>query len=482
MTSPPPHDRHFTDAGPKPAKRVTRTAAATCSITQARLCSCVLLCLLAASPDCPAKEAWIAGTAKINITPKERLWMAGYAARKRPAEGTLSELWAKALVLEDTGGERAVLITLDLLRVDADFTRSVKRLLQQRHGLSPAQINLCVSHTHSGPAIGNDPNWYLLRRLNPPQLRLVQQYSEWLKQQLIVLVDHALNARFPAQLSHATSTANFAVNRRHNRESEVPELRREGKLKGPVDHDVPVLVVRDAMSSPRCVVFGYACHATVLDGYQWSADYPGYAQQYLETEHPEITAMFWAGCGGDQNPLPRRALRLAQAYGRSLADCVTTVLRQDRPQKEIPGGLRVTRQQLHLPLNVLPSRQQLLVTANSENIYEADRSRIWLERGTGTLRQGVPYTIQTWHLGDDVHWVFLNGEVTVEYALRLKQQKPGVWVTAYSNAVMAYIPSKNVLAEGGYEADRSMIYYGLPATWKPTIEDLLVEQILTTIP
>ena len=56
----------------------------------------------------------------------------------------------------------------------------------------------------------------------------------------------------------------------------------------------------------RAVAFGYACHATVLVGYEWSGDYPGFAQIALEKAHPGAIALFWAGCGGDQNPLPRR--------------------------------------------------------------------------------------------------------------------------------------------------------------------------------
>jgi neutral ceramidase len=52
-----------------------------------------------------------------------------------------------------------------------------------------------------------------------------------------------------------------------------------------------------------------------------------------------------------------------------------------------------------------------------------------------------------------------------------------VWVTGYANDVMAYVASKRVLAEGGYEADSSMIYYGLPSKWAPTVEDRIVGSV-----
>ena len=57
---------------------------------------------------------WRVGIARTDITPTKLLWMRGYSARKRPAEGTLHPLWAKALVIEDRSGGRAVIVTADL--------------------------------------------------------------------------------------------------------------------------------------------------------------------------------------------------------------------------------------------------------------------------------------------------------------------------------------------------------------------------------
>lgn len=50
-------------------------------------------------------------------------------------------------------------------------------------------------------------------------------------------------------------------------------------------------------------------------------------------------------------------------------------------------------------------------------------------------------------------------------------------MAGYANDVMAYIPSRRVLREGGYEGATSMIYYGLPTTWAPDLERLIVEQV-----
>src|SRR6516162_5406749 len=49
-----------------------------------------------AMPDPP----WQAGVARTVITPSQLMWMSGYGARNKPAEGKIHDLWAKALALE----------------------------------------------------------------------------------------------------------------------------------------------------------------------------------------------------------------------------------------------------------------------------------------------------------------------------------------------------------------------------------------------
>ncbi len=91
-----------------------------------------------------------------------------------------------------------------------------------------------------------------------------------------------------------------------------------------------------------------------------------------------------------------------------------------------------------------------------------------------------PVPIQSWQFGDQLTMVFLGGEVVVDYALRLREQldQPDLWVTAYANDVMGYVASERMIAEGGYEYDRSGVYYGLPGPWASGTEDLLVARVV----
>jgi hypothetical protein len=80
--------------------------------------------------------------------------------------------------------------------------------------------------------------------------------------------------------------------------------------------------------------------------------------------------------------------------------------------------------------------------------------------------------MEAWRFGDLI-WVFLGGEVVVDYSLRAKRNlgSSHTWVSGYCNDVMAYIPSLRVLREGRYEGATSMIYYGLPAPWSEDVEN-----------
>ncbi len=421
--------------------------------------------------------SWKAGAAKVKITPDHLMWMSGYAARNKPAEGKLTDLWAKALVLQDPAGRRAVLVTMDLVGIPRDLSVAVCRQLEAKYGLPRAAVMLSVSHTHTGPLIRR--NLDLVFNLDATQRQYIDDYTESLKSKLVAVVGEALKALAPAQLRWGIGTAGFAVNRRNNKEADVPRLRAAGELKGPVDHDVPVLAVSDPQGKLKAIVCGYACHATVLSFYKWSGDYPGFAQLDLEMDHPGAIALFWAGCGGDQNPLPRRTVALAETYGRQLADSVEAVLRT--AMTPIRGTLAETYTEIELPFGDLPSRDQLLKDTTSANRTIAARAK-WLLKQIaekGSLRGTYPYPVQVWQLGPGLTWVALGGEVVVDYSLRLKKELgPGkTWMTAYTNDVMAYIPSLRVLKEGGYEGGGAMAFYGLPAAWGPRVEDLIVAAV-----
>src|SRR5262245_49511128 len=95
---------------------------------------------------------WKSGTASAVITPKTSMLMAGYAARKEPSEGTEQELFAKALAIEDRGGNRGVFVTTDLIGVSGRLRTVVTGQLQEKLKLPPHVVVMNAPHTTSGAA------------------------------------------------------------------------------------------------------------------------------------------------------------------------------------------------------------------------------------------------------------------------------------------------------------------------------------------
>lgn len=392
----------------------------------------VVSTLSARAEDDPAEQAphWRVGVAAAKITPDRRLHMAGYAGRKEPAERTEQDLFGKAIAIEDRDGNRVVFVTLDLIGVLEKLRTEVATQVQEKYELPPRALLMNASHTHCGPAYGRED---------------AKDYFDSLATTLVDLVGQSLEQLQPAKLSYSFARCSVAMNRRTPSDE---GFRNHPNPSGPVDHTVPVLSVRNADDDElRAVVFGYACHNTTMGFLRWLGDYAGYAQEYFEQDHPDVTALFMMGCGGDQNPYPRSELKYAQMHGRSLATAVEAALEVNQ------GTLR----------------HQRPIQGRLSSVLET----VDLEFATPD-RADFSYPVQVIRFGDDLMLVALGNEVVVDYALRLKRELtkpegPAIWVAGYSNVYSGYIPSRRVLLEGGYEA-RSR-------PWKPTLEERIVGKV-----
>ena len=225
------------------------------------------------------------------------------------------------------------------------------------------------------------------------------------------------------------------------------------------------------------IAFGYACHNTVLNDYKWSGDYSGFAQLELEKTYPGSTALFFQGCGADQNPLPRRTVALAKQYGQTLAAAVERVVNDE--MKPLVPALTTSYKEFELPLATPPSKEQLTKMVNEYSDYQkrwAVRLLNKIEHGE-SLMTSYPYPIQIWRLGDQTIMT-MGGEVVVEYAIQLKRIfGQDIFVLGYSNDRMGYIPSALILKEGGYEGETSIMTSELPSPWAPGVETVILSQI-----
>jgi len=371
-----------------------------------------------------------------------------------------------------------MVVTLDLVGVPKWLYDDLCAELERKHGLKRSQLRLAASHTHSGPVLKEALSD--IYPLDDKQRSLIAEYSVWLEKAIVATVAKALAVQSPVTLWAGEGKANFAVNRRTNKEADAVELLRKGLVpKGPSDFSVPVLAIRSLDGSLKAMVFGYAAHTSVLtDNYLWSADYAGVSQTSLEKRHPGATAMFWQGCGSDQSALPRGTVELCRERGEDLAKAVEAVLaKQMRP---LPARFSGAFELIELPFGEQPSPTELETAVKGTDYRARWAKRLLRESDKGRVFQHgyAEYPVQVWKFGDDQLWVALGGEVCVDYVLRFKNELGNrLWVTGYANDVMAYIPSRRLWEEGGYQAGAFEVY-GLPANkWCSDIEERIANTV-----
>jgi len=434
----------------------------------------VLLTSIICSPS--LLGGWKAGTAKVQITPENPLWMAGYAARNEPSKGKYGELFAKALALEDDTGKRSVIVTMDVLGFSSAFIEAIADNVSRKTGIPRDRLLFNASHTHAGPALTGVLD--IAYDMSPNQVQEVNSYTQQLQRNIVNLIQVALRELFPVKLNYGSTLCKFAVNRRVKTETGFVI---GANRRGPVDHKVPVLVVDDDRGRIRAVVFGYSCHCTTLQGdnYNFHGDYAGVAQAWLEERYPGVTALFVTGTAGDANPFPRGTLKLAEEHGKSLALAVNSVL--TGPLKEVGGPLKSQLKRVKLGFAESLNVSDLAGRLESEDRYIRKHADFFnrVLKTDGKIPDTYSYPIQVWRFGSDLSLVALAGEVVVDYSIRLRKDlgDTNLWVAGYSNDVPFYVPSRRVLEEGGYEAEDSMIYYGQPGPFKPTVEDIIIRKV-----
>jgi hypothetical protein len=426
---------------------------------------------------CPGLLAaqWKAGAAAVDITPREPVWMSGYGNRTTPSEGVAQALHAKALALEDPAGRRTVIVTTDLIGLSRTVAEGIAARVHAAHQLSRERLLLTSSHTHTGPAVAGN-----LPLMQPPTRELqarTARYTTYLQDQIVTVIAKALGDLAPAELSYHIGRASFAMNRR--------ERTPDGSIKlgdnpsGPVDHDVPVLRVASPDGGLRAVLLSYAAHNTTLTGrhMEFHGDYAGAMQAYFEQQHPGAVALFMLGCAGDANPGGRGTVEQAEEHGRELTASVDSAL----ATKGMPirGTLDSSFERFPIQLEPPPGAEVWKRRAAESQGLDRQIAEYFLAmiRERGSIPATYDYPLQTLRLGETLTLIALGGEVTVDYALQLKQRlgPATTWVVAYSNDVMSYIPTAKILEEGGYEAERSQAYYGMPGKWRPTIEKTILD-------
>lgn len=407
-----------------------------------------------------------AGVATVNITPPVGISLCGFGGRNNPAQTIYDELFARVLVIGNNT-TNLIIITADVISFAPDLVTHLRQTISQQTGTPKSHILLNGSHTHSGPTVmtfrcmGNRDS----------------AYENVMCRKITGAVQMAFANLQPAHIAHGRAPVRIAYNRREKRDGRIvlghhPE--------GPEAPYVDVLRINDQTEQPFGLLYATASHPVNLHDLAFSAEFPGYAAQFIQHNHPNITPLFAQACCGDINCAPKDGtLKASQNLGTRLGAAALTASLNATPITSTT--LQAQTQTLELQ-QIKPSREEAesaLAHAQQELEKAQQDQKVtpylleqrfrgylgWAEDYLKMAQQDSvptqPFEIQTFRIGN-LALVAYPGEMFVDYQLTLDQESPfdHTITLGYSNGCIGYVPTADAYPDGGYEIEQAFKYYG----------------------
>ena len=239
-----------------------------------------------------------------HITPPVGTPLAGYSARKsRPSTGVHDSLFAKAVAFKSDTNE-VILIGIDGLIVSRNMAERVMQIITPEIGLKRHRILFNASHAHS--AAGAWENSYLGEIFAGNYDQAIFDF----------LTSQMAKAIFKARASLKAAVGTF-------NSIDLPQFTRNRLIKeyGTIDPEFSYGYFKREDSS-HIILGSYSAHPTTLPStnMEFSGDYPGYWERWLERRCSGMAVFFAGGVGSHRPEGKGRAFERAQYVGEAIAE------------------------------------------------------------------------------------------------------------------------------------------------------------------
>jgi len=411
-----------------------------------------------------------AGFAKVPITPPIGTRMMGFGSRDREHGCTAihDDIFVRAVYLEHAG-EAALIMGFDLCFIGRADSDRFKSAIGQRLDLAPQQILLNTSHNHVGPAVGM---WHSAGYIAPDH-----RYLKDLDAAVISVACQAQDAAREVTVSAGVGRSALPMSRRIRHED--GSVTSGPNPDGVVYDDVPICLLKDLAGEPVCLLFSVSCHPVIMSGFEVSAEYPGAAMDRLDAHLGTSASLFLQGAGADANVSVRRETwDDVDEAGQMVADEVMQPL--EVGLVEIEPQVRTHLLEVRWPLQ--PDLGKDAYVAVAEDPEGDETRRLWaqsilkrIERGE-PLPTSVPILLQGVQLGTGLRIIGVEGEMVAGLGILIRDFY-GEGITfplGYSNGEGLYMPTSDMIDEGGYEVV-SYWEYGYPAPLAKGFESILTQ-------
>jgi hypothetical protein len=418
--------------------------------------------------------------AKEIISPPLKTYLAGYeAVYGQHFQGIHDDLYVRTLWIDD-GQKKVVLLTLDLCFHDFTLTQTVGEYLRNKYDVSPDDLILSYTHTHYGPVTKRHA-----------QGQESEDYERFLLSRIQTCLDRAWVNFFEGSIEYGRISGDWSLNRRKCIDGTYINA---PNFDGITDRELVFLKVCDQEKNVKSLLINYSCHPVSLGASLWiSADFPGRICHLLEAEYYGVVSLFFQGACG--NVRPRIAAdRINQEWQSCTFDQVNEMSSSivGRVREEIANGRSEPTERLALasrgfviPLKIEPYPKdyfERIVKETKDDRPLRKRSAVNILRQYDSVDDIVPLHASIVRLNNDLYIAFLCGEVCVEVKQHVKKVfgNRRVIFIGYGDST-AYIPDDKIIQEGGYEAEGSVVGFGLKGKFKlgidKTIQDAYRENL-----
>ena len=420
-----------------------------------------------------------AGVARTSITPP----VGTIANGGKPSIGIVTELYAKALVLDD-GQTKAALVTADVILFGKKVVIETRARIEEMTGIPGAHVMFAASHTHSGVATTMRERWSTIE----PDHSYVDQLVAKMSGAVAEAHSRRVEVSIGAGKGHAAASINRWIS--------TPEgARWAPNPDGPVDDTLSVLRVDGPDGKPLAALVDYAAHASVMSwGRFFAADYPGFLQSVVEKVYDgEVTVLFANGASGDTkikwlrkkedgaDDFAYGGVEDARRWGTMLAGEAIKTLEQIRTGEA--GDLCVASKEIEFPLLPLPSVEE--VEAELEAKRKQGEDATWEERTLASLRAGtapasITGEIQVLRIGPEIVLAAVPGELFAEVGLRMRRKIDceHTFIVGYANGYVGYLPSAASCREDGDEPRYDWHkFFWYPANFSEGVEPAILQAV-----
>lgn len=401
----------------------------------------------------------------MDITPPLGSIIPGYF-HARYSQGVLDPLYARACVIRQGDGY-AAFVTADCCGLYRSVTDAVRRRVAQYTPISPEQVMVMATHTHSG---GPTLNWGEEVRIDPAYL---EDFVKKLADAVIVAWQRLADSLLSYGEEQLDTISFIRVYRMKDGSLKTnpgcgnPEV---AAPVGRIDPSVSVLSVRQE-GRPVGAIVNFACHPAVVGGVLSSADYIGVlSAQMKERFGPDFVTVFINGACGNINHfdlsdpstfLPERHLYMGRALAQKAAAAVDNPL-----QALAEGPVTVSERTLSAGLRK-PTREMVdwawehihglggEYAARTPDTPEYFETFFAIQTFSLMLdkRQTTPVYLQLLRIGD-LEVFGAPCQLFVEFGRAMKEGSsvPYSMVSAFANDYLGYVPTPECMAEGVYEA------------------------------